>query len=80
MEVRNRLHMSVALAVFALISILATIPVVDTLFAGNIGILDAERVKTVVLAAGFVLLFGSCGAVVVFWNKTQKPRENPRER
>ncbi len=74
--------MSVALAVFALVLILATIPVVDTLFAGrNIENLDVERVKTIVLGGGFLLLVGSCIAVGAFWNKTQEPWEkskNPR--
>ena len=42
----------------------------------NIGMLDAERVKAVLMAAGFVLLFGSFIAVVVYeikakpWDKS----------
>jgi len=46
--------------VFALVSMLLTGPVVDWLVSHrNNGIIDAERVKAVLMAAGFVLLFGS---------------------
>jgi hypothetical protein len=60
MEVRNKLNVSVALVVFALVSMLLTGPVVGWLVGHrNIGILDAKRVKAILMAAGFVLLFGS---------------------
>jgi len=76
MEVRTKLNVSVALVVFALVSMLLTGPVVGWLVGHrNIGILDAERVKAVLMAAGFVLLFGSFIAVVVNGIKARKPWE-----
>ena len=75
MEVRTKLNVSVALVVFALVSMLLTGPVVAWLVGHrNIGMLDAERVKAVLMAAGFVLLFGSFIAVVVYEIKA-KPWE-----
>ena len=65
MEVRTKLNVSVALVVFALVSMLLTGPVVGWLVGHrNIGILDAERVK----AVSFI-------AVVVYGIKARKPWE-----
>ena len=72
----KKLNMSVALLVFGLVWMLLSGPVLDWLVGrGTIGILDAGRVKAVVMAGGFVLLLASFIAVVVYGIKARGPWE-----
>ena len=67
----KKLNMSVALLVLALVWMLLSGPVLDWLVGhGTIGMLDAGRVKAVLMAGGFVLLFASFIAVVGVWDKS----------
>jgi hypothetical protein len=72
----KKLNMSVALLVLALVWMLLSGPVLDWLVGhGTIGMLDAGRVKALLMVGGFVLLFASFIAVVVYGIKARGPWE-----